>query len=84
MLASARSVRVVITHSSPLDRSHCRPILRPLCALHYNFGGLQSDMGSLLDDLDDDVVRSGLLALAIMILILLPNFCFRVPKPKFE
>ena len=61
--------------------------MRPLCAQHYIQlwgGGLQSDMGSILDDLDDDVVRSGLLALAIMILILLPNFCFRVPKPKFE
>ena len=82
LLASARSVRVVITHSSPLDRSHCRPILRT--DAFTTLGGLQSDMGSILDDLDDDVVRSGLLALAIMILILLPNFCFRVPKPKFE
>ena len=41
-------------------------------------------MTSFFEDLDDDILLSGGLALAIMILILLPNFCFRIPKPKCE
>ena len=44
----------------------------------------RQDMTSFFEDLDDDILLSGGLALAIMILILLPNFCFRIPKPKCE